>query len=166
MAWLTPLPDKWTQCRRRNSKNIPISMPTRMTVAQIRMSTIAEIGKSGPCVLDGTSGARSPIAVVFRGGQPAREEDACVSGSWSHSPNLYVIRKCYSQPEGRVQNVDFGWALSAINAVTGQVKIARELRTVTSRWTCGIRIAPHCREPLMSPVALLPSESRIPRSRY
>src|SRR5580704_1085795 len=166
MAWLTPLPVKWTWCRGRNSKNIPTSMPTRMTVAQIRMSTIAEIGKSGPCVLDGTSGARSPIAVVFRGGQPAREEDACVSGSWSHSPNLYVIRKCYSQPEGRVQNVDFGWALSAINAVTGQVKIARERAPSLHGGHVAFVSRLHCREPLMSPVALLPSESRIPRSRY
>jgi hypothetical protein len=65
-------------------------MPTRMTVAQIRMSTIAEIGKSGPCLLDGTSGSRSPIAVVFRGGPPPREEDACVF--WYVLPLVKFVR--------------------------------------------------------------------------
>jgi len=58
-------------------------MPTRMIAAKMRNAP--EIGESGPCLVGGTDGSSIPAPVIFRGGPPPRDEDACVSGSCSHS---------------------------------------------------------------------------------
>jgi len=59
----------------------------RMIAAKIRINNDPAIGRRGFCLFGGTGGSSIPTAAVFRGGPPAREEDACGSGSGSHSVN-------------------------------------------------------------------------------
>jgi hypothetical protein len=66
---------------------------------------------------------------------------------YSNAPNgtLQILTKGLKveriEQRGK-SNLPGGERQFLINAVTGQVKIARELENVTSRWTCGVRIAP------------------------
>jgi hypothetical protein len=56
-----------------------------MIAAKMRMNNGLEIGRMGPCLFGGTDGSSIPTPVIFRGGLPPCDEDACVSGSYSHS---------------------------------------------------------------------------------
>ena len=72
----------------RSRRKVRTTIPIRMIAAKMRINNDAEMGRREPgCLLDGTGGSSTPAPVIFRGGPPVREEDACGSGSCSHSVN-------------------------------------------------------------------------------
>src|SRR6267154_1040219 len=81
--FITPAFQRCGRSNRKMRTNIAI----RMIAAKIRIKSDPAIGRRGFCLFGGTGGSSIPTAVVFRGGPPAREEDACGSGSGSHSVN-------------------------------------------------------------------------------